>query len=315
MILKASFVLSMTLKSELHNFHLQSLFKFFLKHWILYQAIYQPQNDHLKDFRKPHNIPKHEIHDDYKALAVISYIFQKVKLSTICPTMTFCLRKSRNSWSAWKCRSSGRVVFFLVYFCRVALVRAVALEGLNLPSRSPDISYVRRKGGRLGLLFWALLFDNLKLGSGNTTPNELGYKLQVWKHNMQWTWVQITSLATQHTTNLGINYKPGNTMRNELEYKLWVWQHNAQRTWVQITIYFTIALKWQTPVVHKSWLIPYIPLTWAYQNQHTGELISAQKLTHAKQQRSESPMVTLTWRMCKYKIYKLKQRYMMSFER
>ena len=184
------------------------------------QAIYQPQKYHLRDFRKPHNIPKHKIHGDYKALAVIPYSFQKVKLRTVCPTMTFCLRKSRNSWSAWKCKSSGRVVFFLVYFCRVALVRAVALEGLNLLSRSPDISYVRRKGGRLGLLFWALLFDNLKLGSGNTMPNELGYKLQVWKRNMQWTLVQITSPATQCAVNLDTNYGPGNTMCNEPGYKL-----------------------------------------------------------------------------------------------
>ena len=37
-------------------------------------------------------------------------------------------------------------------------------------------------------------------------------------------------------------------------------------------------------------------------------------IRQAQQQRPESPMVTLTWRACKYKVYKLHQRYILAFE-
>ena len=37
-------------------------------------------------------------------------------------------------------------------------------------------------------------------------------------------------------------------------------------------------------------------------------------ITQAQQQRPESPTVTLTWRACKYKVYKLHQRYILEFE-
>lgn len=111
-----------------------------------------------------------------------------------CPTMMFDLWKSRKSLSASRCRCSGSVVFSLVYFCSVALVSVVALEGLNLPWRSPGFSKVRRKGSRLGLFFLDLLFNDLKLGSGNmkcnkawmqSTPQLLSFKaaLTPVKHN------------------------------------------------------------------------------------------------------------------------------------
>ena len=45
------------------------------------------------------------------------------------------------------------------------------------------------------------------------------------------------------------------------------------------------------------------------QKQHTRELISTQKTSHIQEQRPQSPMVTLTWYACKYKVHKLHQRY------
>ena len=47
------------------------------------------------------------------------------------------------------------------------------------------------------------------------------------------------------------------------------------------------------------------------------ELISARNIflyvTQVQQQRPKSAMVTLTWHACKYKVYKLQQRYIISF--
>ena len=48
------------------------------------------------------------------------------------------------------------------------------------------------------------------------------------------------------------------------------------------------------------------------QNRHTRELISAQKMSLAQQQRPESPTVTLTCHRCKYKVHKLHQRYILA---
>ena len=44
------------------------------------------------------------------------------------------------------------------------------------------------------------------------------------------------------------------------------------------------------------------------ENQQTRELISTQKMSH-KQQRPESPTVTLTWHASKYRVHKLLLRY------
>ena len=45
------------------------------------------------------------------------------------------------------------------------------------------------------------------------------------------------------------------------------------------------------------------------QNQHTWELISAWNTQHMSPQ---SPMVTLTWHACKYRVHKLYQRYILK---
>ena len=48
------------------------------------------------------------------------------------------------------------------------------------------------------------------------------------------------------------------------------------------------------------------------QNQHTRELISAQKTSHKHDnKRPESPTVTLAWHACKCKVHKLHQRYIL----
>ena len=54
------------------------------------------------------------------------------------------------------------------------------------------------------------------------------------------------------------------------------------------------------------------PYVW---NQHTKELISAlRKTSHEQQQqRLQSPTVTLTWHVSKYKLHKLHQRYSQMF--
>ena len=54
-------------------------------------------------------------------------------------------------------------------------------------------------------------------------------------------------------------------------------------------------------------------LSFNIQDQHKQEVISAQKMSHKKQQRPESPMVTLTWHACKYKVQN-HQRYILTFK-
>ena len=73
-------------------------------------------------------------------------------------------------------------------------------------------------------------------------------------------------------------------------------------------------IKWESNEKHQTlhgiiWnrTRPRVPV----QNQQTRELIGTWKTSHKRQQRHESPTVTLTWHASKYKVHKLHQMYIL----
>ena len=88
-----------------------------------------------------------------------------------------------------------------------------------------------------------------------------------------------------------------------------------QFIWKRICL--TLAFCWAgqlKPVVPYSCTTAYNLYKLIGTTNKQGSELTLEIITQAQQQRPESPMVTLTWRACKYKVHKLHQRYILEFE-